>query len=59
MKSSTQDKDKGKIHKVKDDIREIAGKHINNPHLEREGKDEKITSNVQEKVSRIKKAIGR
>jgi len=44
---------------VKDDIREIAGKHINNPHLEREGKDEKITSNVQEKVSRIKKAIGR
>ena len=27
---------------MKDDIREIAGKHINNPDLEREGKDEKI-----------------
>jgi uncharacterized protein YjbJ (UPF0337 family) len=42
MKSSTQDKVEGKIHKNKGEIKEIAGKHINNPDLEREGKDEKI-----------------
>ena len=42
MKSSTQDQVESKIHKVKGEIKEIAGKHINNPDLEREGKDEKI-----------------
>jgi uncharacterized protein YjbJ (UPF0337 family) len=59
MKSSTQDQAEGKIHKVKGNIKEIAGKHINNPDLEREGKDEKIAGKVQEKVGQIKKAIGK
>ena len=39
MKSSTQDQAEGKIHKVKGEIKEIAGKH---PDLGREGKDVKI-----------------
>jgi uncharacterized protein YjbJ (UPF0337 family) len=42
MKSGTLEQVEGKIHKVKGEIKETAGKHINNPELEREGKDEKI-----------------
>jgi len=42
MKSSTQYQAEGKIHKVKGDIKEIAGKHINDPDLEREDKYENI-----------------
>ena len=37
MKSSTQDKTEGNIHKVKGEIKEIAGKLTKNPDLEIEG----------------------
>lgn len=57
MKSSTQDKAEGKIHKLKGEIKEIAGKLSKNPELESEGKKEKITGKVKEKVGNIKKAI--
>jgi len=42
MKSSTHDPAEGNVHKIKGDIKETAGKHINNPDLERKGKDEMI-----------------
>ena len=42
MKSSTKDQVEGNVRKIKSDIKETAGKHINNPDLEREGKDIKI-----------------
>ncbi len=38
MKSSTQDQAEGTIHKVKGEIKEIAGKLSKNPNLETEGK---------------------
>lgn len=57
MKSSTQDKAEGKIHRVKGEIKEIAGKLSENPDLEAEGKVEKIAGKVQEKVGQIKKVF--
>lgn len=42
MKSSTHDQAEGKVHKVKGEIKEIAGKLSKNPDLETEGKKEKI-----------------
>jgi len=59
MKSSTQDQAEGKIHKVKGEIKEIAGKLSKNPDLETEGKEEKIEGKVQEKVGQIKKVFGK
>ena len=59
MKSSTQDDTEGKIHKVKGEIKEIAGKLNDNPDLETEGKDEKIAGKIQEKVGQIKKVFGK
>ncbi|MCX9085693.1 MAG: hypothetical protein OIN87_12940 [Candidatus Methanoperedens sp.] len=31
--NSTQDQIKGNVRKIKDDIKETAGKHINNPDM--------------------------
>lgn len=42
MKSSTKEQVEGNVRKIKGEIKETAGKHINNPDLEREGKDEKV-----------------
>jgi uncharacterized protein YjbJ (UPF0337 family) len=42
MKTSTKDQVEGNVRKIKGEIKETTGKHINNPDLEREGKDEKI-----------------
>ena len=46
MKSSTKDQEEGNVRKIKGEIKETAGKHINNPDLERESKDEKIAGKV-------------
>jgi len=59
MKSSTQDNIESKIHKVKGEIKEAAGKLTDNPKLEMEGKSEKIEGVVQEKVGQIKKVVGK
>jgi uncharacterized protein YjbJ (UPF0337 family) len=59
MKSSTQDQVEGKIHKVKGEIKEMAGKLSEDTELETEGKEEKIASKVQEKVGQIKKVFGK
>jgi uncharacterized protein YjbJ (UPF0337 family) len=40
--NSTKDQVEGNVRKIKGEIKEAAGKHINNPDLERESKDEKI-----------------
>ena len=42
MKSSTKDQVEDNVRKIKSEIKETAGEHINNPDLEREGKDIKI-----------------
>jgi uncharacterized protein YjbJ (UPF0337 family) len=59
MKSSTQDKVEGNIHKMKGGVKEVAGKLSKNTNLEMEGKEEKITGKVQEKVGQIKKVFGK
>jgi len=59
MKSSTKDQAKGKFHKVKGTIKEIAGKVTMNPDLEGEGTGEKIAGKVQEKIGQVKKVFGK
>ena len=57
MKSSTQDQAEGTFHKVKGNLKEVAGKLTDNATLEAEGADEKISGNVQEKVGQVKKVF--
>jgi len=59
MKSSTKDEAKGKFHEVKGKVKEVAGKLSDNPELEAEGTDEKISSKVQEKIGQVKKVLGK
>jgi len=40
--NSTKDQVEGNVRKIKGEMKETSGKHINNPDLERAGKDEKI-----------------
>ena len=42
MKSRSKDQEESNFRKIKGEIKETAGKHINNPDLGREGKEEMI-----------------
>jgi uncharacterized protein YjbJ (UPF0337 family) len=59
MKSGTQDQVEGKLHTVKGNLKELAGKLSDNPKLEGEGIGEKIAGKVQEKIGQVKKVLGK
>lgn len=59
MKSSNRDMAEGTFHAVKGAVKEVAGKLCNNPRLKREGTAEKIAGKAQEKLSQIKKVLGK
>jgi uncharacterized protein YjbJ (UPF0337 family) len=45
------------MHQVKGKIKEVAGKLVNNPELEAEGKVENLNGKVQEKIGEIEKVL--
>jgi uncharacterized protein YjbJ (UPF0337 family) len=59
MKNSTKNKAEGKLHEVKGNIKEIAGKLGKDSKLEAEGKGEKIAGKVQEKIGQVQKVFGK
>jgi uncharacterized protein YjbJ (UPF0337 family) len=59
MKSSTKDQVKGKAHQIKGEIKETAGKLLDNPKMEAEGTAEKVVGKVQEKAGQVKKVFGK
>ncbi|MGB7631794.1 MAG: CsbD family protein [Candidatus Deferrimicrobium sp.] len=59
MKSSTKDQVEGTLHELKGKVKEVAGKLTDNPKLEAEGTGEKSAGKVQEKVSQVKKVLGK
>jgi uncharacterized protein YjbJ (UPF0337 family) len=59
MKSSTKDKVEGTFHQAKGKIKEVAGEITDNPKLEISGKVEKIAGQLQEKVGKAKKIMGK
>jgi len=59
MKSSTKDKAEGTFHQAKGKIKEVAGEITDNPRLEISGKVERIAGQLQEKVGKAKKVLGK
>jgi uncharacterized protein YjbJ (UPF0337 family) len=59
MKSGKKDQAEGKFHRVKGEIKEIAGKLGMDSELESEGRDEKMAGRVQEKIGQVKKLLGK
>jgi uncharacterized protein YjbJ (UPF0337 family) len=59
MKSSTQDRAVGTLHEAKGKAKELAGKITDNPKLEAEGKLEKMSGKVQEKIGEVEKVLGK
>jgi uncharacterized protein YjbJ (UPF0337 family) len=57
MKDSTKDKIAGKAHELKGTIKEKVGHAKNDPALENEGTDEKISGKIQKKVGEIEKVL--
>jgi len=59
IKNSTKNQADGKLHAVKGQIKETAGKLIDNPDMEAEGAGEKIAGKVQEKIGQVEKVVGK
>lgn len=57
MDDSLKDQVKGKMHEVKGDLKEKAGRATNNPNLVEEGQDESLAGTVQKKVGQIEKVF--
>jgi len=59
IKHSTKDQAGGKFHTVIGEVKEIAGKLIDDPELEAEGAGEKIAGKAQKKISQVEKVVGK
>ena len=59
MKHSSKSQAKGKFHEEKGKVKKMAGKLIDDPELEAEGKGEEIAGKVQKKVGQIEKVVGK
>ena len=57
MDESLKDQVKGKMHELKGDLKEKAGRATNNPDLEAEGAGESVAGTVQKKVGQIEKVF--
>jgi uncharacterized protein YjbJ (UPF0337 family) len=58
MKASTKDQAEGKLREMKGKLKEQAGKLIADPTLEAEGKDEKHTGQLQQKLGQVENLLG-
>ncbi|HYW41484.1 MAG TPA: CsbD family protein [Bryobacteraceae bacterium] len=57
MSSSTKDRIEGKFHEVKGKVKQKAGRAINSPDLESEGKSENLAGKIQKKVGQIEEVF--
>lgn len=57
MKGSTKDRLEGKFHETKGKVKEATGKALNNPRVQIEGQDEKISGKIQDRVGRAEKVV--
>ena len=52
-----KDKIKGKLHEVKGNVKEKAGKVTSNPDLKSEGHAEKLRDKVQKKLGQVEQVL--
>ena len=57
MDNSTKDQLEGALHEAKGKVKETAGRVLNNPDLETEGKTENLGGKLQKKVGQIEKVF--
>lgn len=57
MKSSARDNAEGKLHQAKGKTKEVIGGLVGDRDLKAEGKAEKFSGKVQEKVGEVKKVL--
>jgi uncharacterized protein YjbJ (UPF0337 family) len=57
MNPSTNDQIAGAFHELKGKVKQTAGRALNNPDLEVEGKAEKFSGKVQQKLGQVEKVF--
>lgn len=57
MKQSSKDQVEGALHEVKGKLKEKVGRAANNPNLEDEGTEEKLSGKVQKKVGQVERVF--
>ena len=57
MTPGTKDQIEGAFHEVKGKVKETAGKAVNNPDLEGQGKAENLGGKVQKKVGQVEQVF--
>jgi len=59
MKRSAKNQAEGRFHEAKGKVKETAGKLIDDPELEAEGKGEKIAGKLHKKIGQVEKVAGK
>ena len=59
MKNSTKDQARGKFENLKGKVKEAVGVVTGKPDLEAEGKGQKVSGEIQEKLGQIEKVLGK
>ncbi len=57
MTQSTHDQIAGKIHELKGQVKETAGKVGNDPDMTAEGQSEQLAGKIQKKIGQIEKVF--
>ncbi len=57
MKQSTKDEAAGKFHQIKGRAKEKIGKMTGKRRMEDEGRDERVSGNLQEKIGQVEKVF--
>ncbi len=57
MKSSTEDKIKGKTDELVGKVKEKVGQHTDDPELAAEGTDQKLGGKIRDKIGDVKKVF--
>lgn len=59
MKQSTKDEIKGRANEVKGNVKKEAGRAMDRPDIEDEGRGEELIGKAQKKVGQVKKVFGK
>ena len=57
MKASTRNQAKGRLHEIKDRIKEEAARAMNSPTLQGDGRGEKIAGKIQNRIGKAEKIL--
>lgn len=59
MKQGPKDQIKGKLHEMKEKVKEKVGQVANDPNLTAQGQNEEIEGKIQKKIGQVEKVFNK